>query len=163
MNVKKQNEKIDLFWKARDFKPWEKSTDWYWVFWIITFSFIGILIYFYEDYIFSTFIFLMATLSIFGHTREPAITEYRINNKSIIINNGKREILFEEIEDFNIDYEEGFIFINTKEKYKKLLHIPFEATHNITIIEKVLSSKLKRNENLFIPFLEKLIQRMLGF
>ena len=163
MKANKQNRKIDLFWKARDFKPWQKSTDWYWVFWIVIFSFMGILIYFYEDYIFSTFIFLMATLSVIGHTREPTITEYRINDKAIIMDNGKREILFDEIEDFNIDYEEGLIFINTKEKYKKLLHIPFEATHNIAVIEQVLSSKLKKNEDLFMPFLEKLIQKMLGF
>jgi len=105
----------------------------------------------------------MATLSVIGHTREPTITEYRINDKAIIMDNGKREILFDEIEDFNIDYEEGLIFINTKEKYKKLLHIPFEATHNIAVIEQVLSSKLKKNEDLFMPFLEKLIQKMLGF
>ena len=163
MKANKQNRKIDLFWKARDFKPWQKSTDWYWVFWIVIFSFMGILIYFYEDYIFSTFIFLMATLSVIGHTQEPTITEYRINDKAIIMDNGKREILFDEIEDFNIDYEEGLIFINTKEKYKKLLHIPFEATHNIAVIEQVLSSKLKKNEDLFMPFLEKLIQKMLGF
>ncbi len=162
--VKKDKEQnIDLFWKSRDFKPWEKSTDWYWIFWIVTFSFILILIYFYNDYIFSTLVFLIALISVLGHRKDPPITEYRINERSIVIKNGKEEIPFERIESFNIDIEEGYIFINKKDKYKKLIVIPFETTHNITVIDKILSSKIKKDETLDIPFLEKIFNRMLGF
>jgi hypothetical protein len=53
--------------------------------------------------------------------------------------------------------------INTKEKYKKLISIPFESTHNITVIDNILAKKIRKDENLAVPFLEKLFERILGF
>lgn len=156
-------QKIDLFWKARDFKPVEKSVDWYWIFWILTFSLIFILIYFYKDYVFSILIFLIAVVGTIGHRRTPHIIEYRINNDGISIDDGKTEISFDDIKSYNIDNEEGYIFINTNNQYQRLITIPFEGNHNISVIEKILDSKIEKDENLDIPFLEKLFERSLGF
>lgn len=158
-----KKEQIDLFWKAREFKPTKKSVDWYWIFWILTFSIIFILIYFYKDYIFSILVFLIAVIGTIGSRKNPQIIEYRINDDGISIDGGKKEIFFKDIESYNIDTVDGFIFINTKNKYQKLITIPFEANHNISVIEKILDSKIKKDEELNIPFLEKMLERMLGF
>ena len=157
------NEKIDLFWKAREFKPYHKTIDWYWGSWIITFFLIFVSVYFFYNNIFGILIFLIVAVATLGHRQTPKIFEYRINNEGISLENGKKEIPFNLIENYNIDMDEELILINTKNKYQKLIHIPFEANHNIKIIDKILSSKIEKNSEIEIPFLEKIFNRMLGF
>ena len=154
---------IDLFWKARMYSTNQKSIDWYWFLWIGSLTFILILVYYADNKFLAIFVFLVTIIASVSHRFPDQFREYRINNRGVIIDNGRREIPYDEIESFNIDMEHRYILINTKKKYEKLIRVPFEANHNIQAVEQILRAKLKEDKELRIPGLELLFEKILGF
>ena len=158
-----KKEKIDLYWKAREFKPIKRSKDWYWFFWISILLLIAALYFIYNDTNLSILIFLIASVSTYLSVKKPSIIQYGINDEGVLLNNKKNIIPFETIKEYNIDVKKGYIYINTKKEYERLFEIPFEKNHNIKIIDKTLSKKIKKNKELTPPYLEILLRKILNF
>ena len=162
--IKKEiSENIDLFWKARLYRSGQKNTDWYWFLWIGSLSFILILVYYANNKFLAIFVFLVTIIASVSHKFPDQFREYRINNNGIILDDGNKQISYDEIDSFNIDMENRYILINTKKKYERVIRIPFEANHNITVVEEILKSKLRKDEKLNIPTLELWFEKILGF
>ncbi len=163
---KKKQQEINLYWKAREFKPIERTVDWYWFFWIIIFLIIVLLIYFNDTksgVILSLLVFLIGALSTYITTQKPNLNQYRIDDDGFYINNGRKNIPFEKVAAYNIDKERGYIYIDTTNKYERVIEIPFENNHNIDVIDEVLAEKIKKNKDLKIPTFEMLLRSFLGW
>ena len=151
-----------IYWKAEEFKYHKKSPDWYWIFWSISALFAFLTYYIWDDYIFSALIIISAVVLTIASFKKPEVKTYGLDKENIYLDNEKEQIPFEEIKEYNIDSVNMKILINTKNKYQKVILIPFEASQNINKIDKFLSSKIKKNEELQIPFLELLLNKFIN-
>jgi len=95
--------------------------------------------------------------------KRPSVKKYAISDSEIILESDKQTIPFSEIISYNIDYNNMKIIIYTKKKVQPLIYIPFEANQNIRKIDTFLAKKIKKDEKLEIPFLELLLNIILGF
>lgn len=95
--------------------------------------------------------------------KRPKINKYFINEEGFFIDRENKKILFKNIKSYNIDSDNLKILINTNNNIKTLLHIPFETTQNISKIDDFLSTKIKKDSRLKIPYLELLIGKIIGF
>ena len=154
---------VDLYWKARNFKTYDKTIDWYWFYWTTFALLIFVLIKFTDNKFLWILLILIAILNFLNLKFGQTINEYRINNQGIILANGKL-LPFSKIISYNIDEDEMEILIHKEgSSINGLLRIPYEENHNIEVIDQVLSKKIKKNPNLRIPPLEKIILRFLGY
>jgi len=151
---------VDIFWKARNFKIYPKTADWYWLYFLVFGLTIFFSSYYYENYFLSVVLFLVMILNLLNHKYGVTVVEYRINDDAIY--DGKDRIDFKDIKSFNVDYNEMYILIK-KEGKSFIVKIPYEENHNIEVIEKILESKITRNKNLKVPLLEQMIERFMGY
>jgi hypothetical protein len=103
---------------------------------------------------------LVITLASF---KKPQVKTYSLDKENIYLDDEKKVIPFEEVAEYNIDPHNMKILINTKNKFEPLIQIPFEASQNIMKIDKFLATKIKKNEELKIPFFEALVNYLIGF
>jgi hypothetical protein len=108
-------------------------------------------------------VFILAITITLGSFKKPEVNKYTLKQEGIFMENEKSEILFENIRSYNIDIGNLKILINTKNRIQPLVHIPFQATQNISKIDSFLSSKIEKDLGLKIPTLELLINKMIGF
>lgn len=94
--------------------------------------------------------------------KKPLLRKYEIDNENFYIDDRKKIIPFEQIAGYFIDYENNKILLNTKNKYKPLVYIPFEKNHNMNKIDIFLGKKIKRDEKLEIPYIELLTMKIFG-
>jgi hypothetical protein len=71
-------------------------------------------------------------------------------------------IYFDDIKSFNIDYDKNYIFLETKNKYQRMVEIPFESDHQMHTIEEFLKDKITKNQELNIPPLEVFLRSIFG-
>ncbi len=150
-----------IYWKAEEFKYKKRSPDWYWIFWAGTLLITFLIYHFWKDYIFSTLIFISAIVLTIATLKKPLIKTYSLDKKSIYLDDEQREIPFSEIQSYNIDPANMKILIRSKNKMERLIQIPFEAGQNISKIDKFLSTKIKKDPDLKIPFFELLLSSLL--
>jgi hypothetical protein len=108
-------------------------------------------------------IFLLTILITLASFKKPKINKYSLNDDGVFMESENRRISFTEIKSYTIDSENLKILINTKNTIQPLVHIPFEATQNVSKIDNFLSTKIKKDPNLKIPFLELFINKIIGF
>ena len=155
--------KFLISWKARDFEYKEKGTDWYWIISIIFLSIAGVFYYFFNDLVFALLILSILFVIIIASRKKPTVRNYGISESGFNINNGKKEILFENIDGYKLDLDNNKILLNTKSKYQPLILIPFEKSQNIHKVDEFLKTKIKEDEKLKIPILEIILSRLVGF
>ena len=161
--VENKTPKLDLYWKARDSKPAQKTVDHYWIFWIIIILLILWNVFFEDNKIIAILIFLIGAISTYIWNRDPVVVQYRIVDDGILVDNESKTILFDDIESYNLNKEEGWVYINTKKKYETLIHIPFENNHDIDVIDNALKSKIKKDPKLQMPLFEEWLRKILGW
>lgn len=107
-------------------------------------------------------IFFLTLLITMASFKKPTVNKYLLKENCIFIEHQKKEILFKDIESYNIDIENLKILVHLKNTMSPLLHIPFQPTQNISKIDDFLSSKIKKDSELRIPLPEILINRIIG-
>ncbi len=152
----------EIYWKSKDFQKRKKGVNWYWVFWAIILFFVFVFYYLLEDEILAFLILILAILINLSHFKEPKIRKYSFDDENFYLDDKNKIIPFEEIEGFNIDYNNLKILLKLNKKYS-LIQIPFEENQNMEKIEEILVKKIKKDENLKIPFLEVFLSRLFGF
>ena len=108
-------------------------------------------------------IFLLTILITLASLKKPKINKYSLHGDGIFMESNNRKINFNEIESYTIDSENLKILINTKNTIQPLIHIPFEATQNVSKIDNFLSTKIKKDTKLKIPLSELFINKIIGF
>lgn len=157
------DKKLLIAWQANDYIYKKKTADWYWFLYLIFLSAAGISFYFFQDWIFGTLILLILIILTIISNKKPILRKYGITNTGFLLNNGQKNIDFENIESYFIDENNNKILINTKNKYQTLILIPFGENQNMDKADDFLEKKIKKNEKLKIPFLELITLRFLGF
>ncbi len=150
-------------WQAKDFIYKKKTVNWYWVTGIFIFLGIFSSIYFFKNYLSGLVIFLYGILILFAGASKPSIKNYEINDKGILLYNGKKLIPYDNLKKYNIDFENQKIIFTQKNTRKlDLIYIPFEKNQAINKIDKFLSTKLKKDEELKIPTGQLILRKFLG-
>jgi len=70
---------VDLYWKARNFKTFDKTIDWYWFYWTTFALLIFVLIKFTDNRFLWILLILIAILNFLNLKFGQTINEYRIN------------------------------------------------------------------------------------
>lgn len=156
------SEKATIRWKAREYHFRKKSADWYWILWGGTLLISAVVYYFFDDPIFATLIVFLGLLFTLIGNKRPKIRKYAVNEKGIYLADGKEFISFDELSSYNILHEEGKIIFDFKKKFKPIVELPFEKSQSVKKLDEFLSSKLSKNEDLFIPLPEYLLKKFLG-
>ncbi|MFC1802196.1 hypothetical protein ACFLY7_02020 [Patescibacteria group bacterium] len=148
----------EIKWEAPEYEYRQKSSDWFWVVWIIA---IGITItsFIYKNPLFGVLIILSTfTLSIYA-VRKPNIAKFFLNKKGIKANN--KFYSYEDISTFWINDEDNNpkIIFKLNRSTAPYLIIPLKYEINIHEIKDYLSENLKEEE-MNEPLLQKIIGRI---
>ncbi|MCK5588922.1 MAG: hypothetical protein KAI16_01275 [Candidatus Pacebacteria bacterium] len=149
-------------WQAREFNYKKKSINWYWIVFTIILLLSFSTFYFFQDPIFAILIIFIGFLILFAASKKPQTKRYEINPNGFSIEDDAVNILFKDIENYNIDEKNFKILIKIKSKFQPLISIPFEKNHNIYKIDKYLTEKIKKDKKLAISIPELLLLKLMG-
>lgn len=140
-------EKLNLSWHAFEFEHKQKTPDWYWAVSLISVCIIATSV-FYQNYLFSVFIFLASIILLFKANQTPKILTCEINNRGIVLD--KYLFPYSTIEAFWLDVDESGkelhrIFIRTNKHLSPLITIPAN-NQDPEEIHTALSRKIKEEK-----------------
>ncbi len=144
----------EISWKTFEYEYKPKSTNWFWVVWILAFG-IFWTTYTFSNILFGIFILISAfSISVFA-SRKPNLIEISITDKEIRVEN--KIISYKILESFWIENQK--ILLKSKKKTSPLIIIPLDSEVDIENIKEYLLTRLEEeelHESFFQVFLEKI-------
>jgi hypothetical protein len=137
-------EKLSLTWQAPEYHHYERTTDWFWAVGIITVC-IAVLSFIYDNALFGILILLSAGILIFYTKREPAMVDYEINARGVVV--GKELHPYLTIEAFWIETRHGDpkIILKSKKNLLPYIIIPIHE-ESVDDVSAVLADFLDEKE-----------------
>ena len=133
----------ELKWQAFEYEYKDKSADWFWVVWIISFS-IAVTAYLFNNILFGIFIIISAfSLSIYA-SRKPSLLNFKLSEKGISIND--KLILIKSLKSFWIE-DDLKIILQAKSKATPYIIIPLNKSLDINKIREYLLKELEEEEH----------------
>lgn len=138
------NINMEIKWEAFEYEYKKKSSDWFWVLWIISGAII-FLSFMYNSILFAILIFFIAFVLSLQATKKPKLLNFEINEKGIITKNKK--YLFKELDFYWIpeNTKPPKILLKSKKTLYPLITIPL-GNSNIEEIDNFLKNHLEKNE-----------------
>jgi hypothetical protein len=144
----------EITWEAFEYEYKPKSTNWFWVIWILALG-IFFTAYTFSNILFGIFVLVgVFSISIFA-SRKPNLIKVTLTDEEIIIYNKKYN--FETLESFWI--ENNKILLKSKRKTAPFIIIPLNPQVDIEEIKEYLLERLeeeKLQESFFQILLEKI-------
>ncbi len=149
------NDKIK--WQAFEYEYRTKSTDWFWIVWILAIG-IAITAYLFNNLLFGIFVLISAfSLSLYA-SRKPDLLNFILSDKGIYI--GDKLISFTSLQSFWIEDDNKIIFQANK-KTTPYIIIPLDESVDIEYLRKLLLEQLEEVEH-DEPLSQKILEK-LGF
>ena len=147
----------EIKWQAFEYEYQAKSTDWFWIIWILA---IGVFItaYLFNNLLFGIFILISAfSISLYA-SRRPNLLNFTISKKGILIN--EKLISFTSLESFWIEDDKKIIF-QARKRTTPYIIIPLNNSVNTEHLRDFLLKQLEEVEHTE-PLTQKILER-LGF
>ena len=137
----------EISWQAPEFEYREKTVSWYWLSIIIAVLVLAVAVS-QKNFLFVVFVILAEILILVWANREPAIVEYRLNEKGLDIGKSK-SYTYGEIESFGVRENGGEEWSELVFTFKKSPRPALKAslpTHLLPEVKKALETILLEAE-----------------
>ncbi|MCK5021891.1 MAG: hypothetical protein KAR54_01425 [Candidatus Pacebacteria bacterium] len=151
------NEISEINWQAFEYEYNSKSTNWFWMVWILAFS-IAMTAYLFNNLLFGVFVLVGAfSVSLFA-SRKPSLISFSLSKKGVLIKNNL--IPFSTLESFWIEEDiNNKILFKSEKKTSPYIVIPLDKEIDINEVRRYLLEyleEIEHHESLLQVFMEKL-------
>ena len=145
-----------ITWEAPEHNHYEKSNDWFWVFWILSLS-AAIAMFFFGNFLFAVLIVVGAATMALVTSREPSIVSFAVTARGVLID--EKLYPYNTLESFNLDEENPQgpqLLIKSKRVFMPLLILPIPPEY-LHEIDDLIGDRLPE-EDLEEPLAHKLLE-----